>query len=138
MANPLSIFPDTLAAMKVYLDAQLALRAEPYTDDVLVTWDMPATRPDRVVLLRTDGGLTRGVTHASERMGLQIWAESNEIANDLGNMIHAMLRACVNDGPFRGPNYLSRVQQVTDPAGSKSHVLRYIATEMIVVSNSGA
>jgi hypothetical protein len=128
-----ALLPDFKAAMIDYLESSLALRPEPYTDNVLITWDMPAERPNRVILIRGDGGLTRSVKHVSARFGLQIWAETDEVANDLGNMVHMLLNSCRNNGPFRGPNYLSVPQDVVDRAGARTHGLRYIATEIIVV-----
>lgn len=130
-----ALLPDVKAAMIDYLETALAARAESYTDNVLVTWDMPATRPNRVILIRLDGGLTRSVKHASARMGLQIWCETDEVANDLANMTHMLLNACRNNGPFRGPNYLGVPQDVIDRAGARTHGLRYIAAEIIVVGS---
>lgn len=128
-----ALYPDTKAALVDYLSDSLIARAEPYTDNVLVTWDMPAEKPERVVLIRSDGGLTRSVKHASDRFGVQIWAETDEVANDLSNMVHMLIKSCTNNGPFRGPNYLSRPQDVVDRAGARTHATRYIATEIIVV-----
>lgn len=118
-----------------YLEAELIACAEPYTDNVLVTWDMPAERPDRVVLIRGDGGPTKSVKHVSARLGLQIWAESDEVANDLANMVHMLINSCVNHGPFRGPTFLSVPQDVVDRVGTRTHGLRYITTNITVVGS---
>lgn len=128
-----ALLPDYKAALVDYLEAALIARAEPYTDNVLVTTDMPAVRPARVVLLRSDGGLTRSVKHVSARFGVQIWCEDDDTATDLGNMVHMLINSCTNNGPFRGPNYLSVPQDVVDRDGARDHGLRYIATEIIVV-----
>lgn len=128
-----ALLPDYKAALIDYLEVSLAARPESYTDNVLVTWDMPAERPQRVILIRADGGLTRSVKHASVRLGLQVWAESDEVANDLGNMTHMLINSCTNNGPFRGPSYLSVPQDVVDRTGTRTHGLRYLVTEIIVV-----
>jgi hypothetical protein len=80
------------------LRTALAARAETYTDDVYVS-NTSATDPStgqpetraRMVTIRRDGGPRLDVAREAARVGVNVWAETEQDCNDLARMVAALL-----------------------------------------------
>lgn len=86
------IYPDVELLLCDYLRTRLAARPEPYAAGVYVGITIPGTRRDRMVIPRRDGG-TEGEMRDQARLSFQIFAKSEQDANDLARLVLALLRA---------------------------------------------
>jgi hypothetical protein len=53
------------------------------------------------VVVRDDGGQWLGDVRSVARLGVQVWAESQERATDLARLVVALLGGSEGDGPVR-------------------------------------
>ena len=98
MSLPVVLFDDLELWATTALRAALVARSEPYTDDVYVGRDMPFNavtkepeRRPRMVTIRRDGGPRLDATRELARVGVNVWAETDQDANDLARMVAALL-----------------------------------------------
>lgn len=87
------LWPDVEALATTYLRASLAARPEAYADAVTVHRNLPSPRPMRAVTVRDDGGPVLGDVRAVARLGINVWAATDEDATDLANLVVALLLA---------------------------------------------
>lgn len=84
------------------LRAALGARSEPYTDNVYVSNDLPAEpedRRDRMVTVRRDGGPRLDPVREQPRLGVNVYGETEQVANDLARMVSALLWASPDGEP---------------------------------------
>lgn len=110
------------------LRAILATRSEPYAANVYVSNTTPTPRRDRMVIIRRDGGGRLDVVREAPRLGINVWAKTEQDANDLGRLVAALLAASPDGNP------VSRVTITGGPyavADESTHEKRYITAELI-------
>lgn len=124
---PVVLFDDIELWATGALRAALAARSEPYTDDVYVSNKVPTVRRNRMVIVRRDGGGRLDVVREAPRLGINVWAKTEQDANDLGRLVAALLWAAPDGDP------VSRVTVTGGPypVADDTDFLRYITAEVI-------
>ena len=124
---PVVLFDDIELWATGALRAALAARSEPYTDDVYVSNKVPNPRRDRMLIVRRDGGGRLDVVREAPRLGINVWAKTEQDANDLGRLVAALLWAAPDGDP------VSRVTVTGGPypVADDTDFLRYITAEVI-------
>lgn len=89
--RPVVIFPDVEAWAVTWLRTALAARPEAYASGVTVATKVPTTIPARLVQVRRDGGPVADLVTAVPRLGVNVWAGSEEDATDLAALVEALL-----------------------------------------------
>lgn len=113
------------------LRAALTGRAEPYTDDVYVSNDSQGvdgqrvTKP-RMVTVRHDGGPRLDVAREAARIGVNVWAETEQDCNDLARMVAALLWASPDGTPVVRVDLTSGPTMIPD---GRPH--RYLTADVI-------
>lgn len=107
---PVVVFPDVEMWACGYLRPALAARPEPYAEDVYVGNVVPATRTQRMVVVRRDGGPRLDRTRDSARLTVRVWGGSEQEATDLARLVAALLWAAPDGNP------VIRVDQPTGPS----------------------
>jgi hypothetical protein len=107
---PIVIHDDIELWSTTRLRALLLARPESYTDNVYVSNTVPNPRRDRMVIVRRDGGGRLDAVREAPRLGVNVWAKTEQDANNLGRMVAALLtaspdgitvsRARVTGGPY--------------------------------------
>lgn len=139
---PIIVFDDielwATARLRTLLDA----RTEPYTDDVFVSNKMPRNattkkveRRDRMVLVRRDGGGRLDAVREAPRLGIQVWAITDQDANDLARLVAALLWASPDGNPVAKVTITGGPYPVADESGQP---LRYITAELIARGRNDA
>lgn len=121
------IFPDVELWATDYLRTALASRSEEYAD-AKVSNAVPTTMPARLVAVRRDGGPELDVARELARLGVNIYAPTEQEATDLARLVRALLKAAPDGKPVckvttTGPS------PIPDRSG-KPH--RYFTVELIV------
>lgn len=88
MAEILAV-PDIETAASIYLRTELASRGQA----AHVSTSVPATRPDRLVVLELTNGTTRNLIMRDPMLLVQCWAPDDTAACELGRLTHALLWA---------------------------------------------
>jgi hypothetical protein len=122
------VWPDVEAAVITYLTTALAGRAESFTDGVDVVRTLPDPRPARCVTVRSDGGPSLGDVRGLARLGVNVWAQTDEDAADLANLTSALVTAMPNGQPVITAT-ASLPYAIPDPSGQP---LRYFTAELVV------
>ena len=106
MSLPVIVFDDIELWTTTTLRAALAARTETYTADVIVSNKIPhdpitgePKRRDRMVIVRYDGGTRLDVVRMAERLGIQVWATTDQDATDLARLTAALLWASPDGDP---------------------------------------
>jgi hypothetical protein len=89
-------FPDVELVLTTYFRAALTDAGEA---DVYVSNTMPATRRDRMVLVRRDGG-TVVELRDRPRVSIQVWDTTEQAATDLARTVHALALAAPDGMPI--------------------------------------
>ena len=111
----------------VYLRGALVGRSEPYAQGVYFDRRVPATRRDRMVIVRRDGGNVVGAFDRP-RIALDVWAKTEQEATDLARLMVALAfdapgtNGCVRVTHESGPN------DVADPSGQPRRLSLITAT----------
>lgn len=129
--RPVVLFADAEAWATSWLRTQLEARAEPYADGVYVSTEVPNPRKPRMVIVRRDGGPRLDVARELVRLGVRVWAESDEDVNDLTQLVRALLAASPGEGPVR--RYTEIAGPVTVDDGTPQP-MRYFTAELIARS----
>lgn len=88
------VYPDVLQAALTFLRAQLALRAEPYTDNVTTGSYLPDPRPDLpFIWSRRVGGFTTGRATDRARLDFHVYHEDEAQTHDLTQLVRGLLLA---------------------------------------------
>jgi hypothetical protein len=116
----------------VYLRGALVGRPESYASGVYFDRAVPATRRDRMVIVRRDGGNVTGLFDRP-RVALDVWAKTEQDASNLANLIVALAfeaagtNGCVRVTHLSGPN------SVADPSGQPRRLALIEATHRAAV-----
>lgn len=86
------VYPDVEGLVCDYLRAALVGRSEAYATDVYIDIKIPNPREPVMVIPRRDGG-SEGELRDQARVSFQVFAESEQDANDLAALVLALLRA---------------------------------------------
>lgn len=124
------LFPDVEELLATYLTTQFTARSEPATVHVRV----PATRPDRFVLVPRLGGTRRGLVVDSATIGVECWADRDAPAFDLCALTRALVYALPGK-TIQGAVFY-RVDEVGGPANfpdPESNQSRYVFTVAVSV-----
>lgn len=100
MSLPVVIFPDTELLVTTFLRAALTTRAEPYAAGVKVGVTVPNPRPVRFVQIRRDGGPRLDVVREAARIGVNVWAATEQDASDLARLARALLWSAPDGSPI--------------------------------------
>ena len=96
------IFPDIEKILVQGLQSALDARSESFAQDVAVSTIKPASDvtpyPDRIVVIRGDGGPRLDHVRKLERAGITIWAEDYQTASSLGYLVEALVKELTIDG----------------------------------------
>jgi hypothetical protein len=116
----------------VYLRGALVGRTEPYAQGVYFDRRVPATRRDRMVIVRRDGGNVVGAFDRP-RIALDVWAKTEQEAPDLARLMVALAfdapgtNGCVRVTHESGPN------DVADPSGQPRRLSLITATHRAAI-----
>lgn len=124
---PRVVFPDTELVLTGLLRDALAARPEPYAADVYVGTKVPNPRRPRMVTIRRDGGLVVDGLLDEARVGINVWADTEQDANDLTRLVSALLWASSDGKPICRVEPISGSIAVADESGQP---LRYLAFEI--------
>lgn len=124
---PLVLFADAEAWAVDYLTGFLASRAETYAQDVHVSTRVPNPRTGRMVVVRRDGGPRNSVASEVARLGVRVWAATDEDSADLTGLVRAALAASPGEGPVRAMTEISGPSYVVEESGQP---LRYVVVEL--------
>lgn len=116
MSLPLVIFPDVELTVTTYLRAALLARGEAYTTGVKVGVNVPNPRPVRLVTIRRDGGPRLDVARESARVGVNVWAATDQDCADLARLVRALLWSAPNGAPICKVTELSGPSPIPDDA----------------------
>lgn len=101
----------------VYLRGALVGRSEPYASGVKFDRKVPNPRPDRLVVVRRDGGAVSGLFDFP-RVSLDVWAKTEQDATDLSRLIIGLAKvAPLADAGVTNVRHLSGPNPVADPSG---------------------
>ena len=100
-----------------YLRAALIARTEPYTDDVFVDRKIPNPRRDRMVIARRDGGPRLDAVREAPRLGIGVWAMTDQDAIDLALMTSALFCASPDGLPVCKVTQMLGPTPVPDESG---------------------
>lgn len=116
MSLAVVLFADVELLVTGKLRTALAGRAEPYTSGVYVSNSSPAdpsagepSTPARMVTVRRDGGPRLDVARDQPRIGVNVWAATEQDCNDLARMVAALVWAMPDGDP------IVRVDQTSGP-----------------------
>lgn len=93
------VFPDVELVLTGRYRAALAERDEPYAQDVWVSNSVPSPRPDRMVIVRRDGGV-QAEMRDRPRVSLRCWATSEKDAADLAALVMALAPTFADGAPI--------------------------------------
>lgn len=120
-------FPDVELFLTGWLRAALAVRTEAFKAGVVVSNAVPTTRPARLVTIRRDGGPRLDVARESARIGVNVYAATEQDASNLTRLVRALLWACSDGAP------ICRVVELSGPSPVADVVpRRYLTFELIV------
>jgi len=126
---PFVEFPDVELWATTYLRAALAARPEPYAAGVKVGVAVPATRADRMVQVRRDGGPRLDATREAARLGVNVWGKTEQEATDLARLVRALLGGAADGKPVCRVTELSGPSPVADESGQPR---RFLTFELVV------
>lgn len=133
--TPDVLFPDSVLWACSKLRTLLAARPEAYTSNVYVGDKFPTgannkpTRKDRMVIIRRDGGPRLDGAREVSRLGLQVWATTDQEVNDLARMVRALLWSSADGNPVVRVDDQSGP---TDVADESRQPCRYLVIELVV------
>jgi len=120
------IWPDVEAITTTYLTTALAARDEPHTAGVHVgATKLPGKT--RQVIVRDDGGDPIGDIRATARLGVNVWAPTEDEAAALAALVTALLNAWPDGKPVLRVN-----ARRAFPVADKAAPLRYLTAELVV------
>lgn len=125
---PVVVQPDVELWATGYLRTALSARGEAYASGVYISNAVPTTRTDRMVVVRHDGGLRDSLVLETARLGVRVWARTEQDATDLARLCAALLWAAPNGTPVVRVTQTSGVTPIADDSGQP---LRYMTFEVL-------
>lgn len=129
MVTKADLFPDVELWATTYLRAALGARTEPYTAQVKVSNGVPAVMPGRLVTVRRDGGGQLDPFRDNPRLGVNVYAGTEQDVADLAAMVSALLRSAADGKPVLRVRTVSGPSPIADEAGKPR---RYLTFELAV------
>lgn len=126
--SPAIVFPDVEAEVVTFLRAQLSTRIEAHAQNVLVARQVPATRANRMVIVRDDGGPALGDVRAMARIGVRVWGPTYEETTDLANLVVALVASMPDGTPVVRAD-VTRPYALADESGQP---LRFFTAELVI------
>jgi len=126
---PFVEFPDVELWATTYLRAALAARPESYAAGVKVGVAVPATRSDRMVQVRRDGGPRLDMAREAARLGVNVWGKTEQEATDLARLVRALFGGAADGKPVCRVQELSGPSPVADESGQPR---RFLTFELVV------
>lgn len=127
MTLPLVGFDDVELILTGKLRTALGARGEPFVAGVKVDHLVPSPRPVRLVQIRRDGGPRLDVVRESARIGVNVWAATEQDVTDLARIVRALLWACPDGQPICRVSELSGPSPIPDTTPR-----RYMTFELII------
>jgi len=124
---PLVAFPDVELILTGFLRTALNARTEPYVTGVKVDHVTPNPRPVRLVTVRRDGGPRLDVAREAARVGVNVWAATEQDVSDLARLVRALIWAVPDGSPICKVTELSGPSPIADVAPR-----RYLTYELVV------
>lgn len=121
------LFPDAELWATTTLRTALAARPEPYAAGVFVSNTVPSSRRDRMVIVRRDGGASDGLFDYP-RLGMNVWATTEQDATDLARLVAALLWSAPGDGVCVAMTQQSGPSAIPDESGAKRRYSVFEAT----------
>lgn len=112
---------------KGYLTLAFQGRAEPYAQGVYVATAVPATRRDRMVIIRRNGGPRSDLLHTDARLGVDVWGPTEAEVGDLAALTEGLLLAARATGPVELVRSVSGPSPVPD-----SQPRRFLTVEVVL------
>jgi len=113
-----------------YLRDALLLRAETYATGVTVGTTVPTTIPARLVTVRRDGGPKVNVRQEVARLGINVWASTEQDATDLTRLVRALFSAAVGNGSVKKVTEISGPSPIPD-----TKPRRYFVVELTITGS---
>lgn len=126
------LFPDVELVLCTYLQGILPAMGQAYTADVHVSNRLPNPRPDRAVIIRRDGGRRTDEVREVARVGINVYAPTEQHATDLARTVSALLEWGAPD-PVMHLTTLSAPSPIVDESGTPR---RYGTYEVVVTSTT--
>lgn len=122
-----AIFDDVELFLCGWMRAKLTARPEAYTTGVVVDHVVPTTRPTRLVTVRRDGGPKVNPLLEVARVGVNVYAATEQDVTDLARLTRAILSGAAGQGPVR------RVTETSGPSPIPDVVpRRYFVAELLI------
>lgn len=93
------LYPDIELVLTGKFRAALAARPEPFAQNVFVSNTVPATRRDRMAIVRRDGG-TQVDFRDRPRVTIRVWAKAEKDADDLARLVMALAPTFCDGSPI--------------------------------------
>jgi hypothetical protein len=122
------VWTDIESAFISYMSAALAGRPEAVAAGVRVG-NKQATSPAKQVIVRDDGGPSRGDVRGTARIGVRVLAKTWSDCADLAALVVALIGAWPDGKPVVAVSSLSRGYPVADASEVPE---RYITAELVV------
>ena len=123
---PALVFPDIEQVLAGRIRAALTGRIEAHAQNVYVSNKTPTPRRDRMVIVRRDGGPVTA-TRDQPRVGINVWATSEQHATALASLVTAILRGLPDGSPILAVPFVSGASPVADES---EQPLRYFTAEI--------
>lgn len=123
MSIPVVTMPDTELWLATYLRTALSEAG------VFVATEVPNPRRAEMVTVRRDGGQRIGVVLEAVRVGVNVWADTEQTCADLALNVAALVVACPDGAPVVSARQQSGPSRVSDTSGQP---LRYATFELVV------
>lgn len=117
MPNEPIIFPDAELWATGYIRTVLGARSEPYAAAVHVNNKVPASRYERMVVVRRDGGPRIDTFREVARLGINVWGRTEQEVTDLARLVRALLGSAADGDPAVGVSELSGPMPIADESG---------------------
>ena len=130
-----TIYPDVEAILVEYLSEALEGRSETFTDDVWVSTNKlqsNAPEPDRQVIVTGSYGRELDVIRKEAIITLDIYTKDYEEANNLANMVAALMDGCTGSNIKYTEVTLGPVRIIEESLSEK----RSISVDLIVKGNN--
>lgn len=122
---PVIVTPDAELWWTGWLRAALAARIEPYAADVYVSNTRPSAEswtqshpttpyPVRMVQIRRDGGPRLDLVHSLARLGINVWAATEQDVTDLAGLVEGLVLSVRTTGQVEAVTSVSGPSPVAD------------------------
>lgn len=111
---PVIVTPDVELWWTGWLRAALAARSEPYVTGVKVGVVTPDPLPARLVTFRRDGGPREDFLHSTARLGINVWAMTEQDVTNLAGLVEGLVLSVRTTGAVEAVRSVSGPSPVPD------------------------